>query len=150
VGKRAFLVAVACAAIVLIGGLVRYADGVHDKPTKSATIAPAGTVAARGKLTIDGKEEDAQGSCFAPADGGSVNISLLGAAATKTNVTLDDARPPNVSSVVLATTSMAFMYQPGMDGSAQATNDGNTYRITGTLIRYGFVAKPFEITVTCS
>ena len=37
-----------------------------------------------------------------------------------------------------------------MEGNAGATNDGNTYQITGTLIRNGFVIKPFEITVTCS
>ena len=60
------------------------------------------------------------------------------------------AEPPNVTSVVLATSSMAFLWQPSTDGSAQATNDGNTFHITGTLLRYGFVNKPFEITVTCS
>ena len=45
---------------------------------------------------------------------------------------------------------MAFLYQPGMEGYAQATNDGNTYRITGTVLRYEFVSKTFEINVTCS
>jgi Mycobacterium 19 kDa lipoprotein antigen len=150
VGKRAILVAVACAAVVLTGGLVRYADGGNDKTTTAATIAPASTVAARGKVTIDGQKEDVQGSCFAPADGRSVNISLSGATPTKANVRLDNAHPPNVSSVVLATNGMAFLYQPGTEGSAQATNDGNAYHITGTLLRYGFVSKSFEITVTCS
>jgi Mycobacterium 19 kDa lipoprotein antigen len=150
VRKRALLLAVACAAIVVTGGLVRYAEGSDDKTTTAATIAPASTVTARGKVTLDGQEEDVQGSCFAPADGGSVNISLSGATPTKINVTLDNAQPPNVSSVVLATSTMAFLYQPGSDGYAQATNDGNTYHITGTLLRYGFVSKPFEITVTCA
>jgi hypothetical protein len=150
VGKRALLIAVACAAIVLTGGLVRYAEGSDDKTTTAATIAPASTVTARGKVTMDGQEEDVHGSCFAPADGGSVNISLSTATSTKINVTLDNAQPPNVSSVVLATSSMAFLYQPGSDGYAQATNEGNTYHITGTLLRYGFVSKPFEITVTCA
>jgi hypothetical protein len=150
VGKRALLVAIACAAILLTVGLVRGAEPGHEKITTAATIAPASTVAARGKLTIDGQDEDVTGSCFAPADGRSVNISLAGASSTKTNISLDHAQPPNVSSVVLATSSMAFLYQPGKDGYAQATNDGNTYHITGTLLRYGFVSKPFEITVTCS
>src|ERR1700739_4274732 len=95
--------------------------------------------AARGKATIDGQQQDVQGSCFAPADGRSVNISLAGAPPTIINVTLDNAQPPNVSSVVLAASSMAFMYQPGTDGNAEATHDGNTYHIKGTLLRYGFV-----------
>jgi hypothetical protein len=150
VGKRALLIAVACAAIVLIGGLVRYAERVNDKPTTAAKIAPASTVAAKGKVTIDGKQEDLQGSCFVPADAGSVNISLSGATPTKVNVTLDRSQPPNVSSVVLATSTMAFLYEPGKEGSAEATNDGNTYHVTGTLLRYGFVIKSFDITVTCS
>jgi Mycobacterium 19 kDa lipoprotein antigen len=150
VGKRALLLAVACAAIVITGGLVRYAEGGNRKATTAATIAPASTVAARGKVTIDGQEEDVQGTCSAPADGGSVNISLSGAHSTKINVTLDNAQPPHVSSVVLATSNMAFLYQPGRQGDAQATNDGNTYHITGTVLRYEFVSKTFEINVTCS
>jgi hypothetical protein len=150
VGKRALLVAVACAAILLTVGLVRDAEPGHDITTTAATIAPASTVAARGKMTIDGQKEDVQGSCYATADGRSVNISLSGATPTKTNVRLDNAQPPNVASVVLATSSMAFLYQPGKEGYAHATNDGNTYHITGTLLRYGFVSKAFEIAVTCS
>ena len=42
------------------------------------------------------------------------------------------------------------MYQPGTDGNAEATQDGNTYLIKGTLLRYGFVSKQFDITVACS
>jgi Mycobacterium 19 kDa lipoprotein antigen len=151
VGKRALWVAVACAAILLIGGLVRYAEKVNDKPTSAAKpIAPGSTVMARGRATIDGQRQDVQGSCFAPADGRSVNISLAGAPPTIINVTLDNAQPPNVSSVVLAASSMAFMYEPGTDGNAEATKDGGTYHIKGTLLRYGFVSKQFDITVACS
>ncbi|PXX06348.1 lipoprotein LpqH [Mycolicibacterium moriokaense] len=149
-GKRTLFLVVACAAILLTVGLVRGAEPGHDKTITAATIAPASTVAARGKITIDGRKEDVHGSCYATADGRSVNISLSGATPTKTNVRLDNAQPPNVASVVLATSTMAFLYQPGTEGSAQATNDGNTYHITGTLLRYGFVSKAFEIAVTCS
>jgi hypothetical protein len=144
------LFAVACAAIVLAGGLVRYTERATDKTTTAATIAPASSVAARGEITIDGHQEDVQGSCSAPADGGSVNISLSGAKSTKVNVTLDNAHPPNVSSVVLAASTMAFLYQPGKEGDAHATNDGITYHITGTVLRFEFVSKTFEINVTCS
>ena len=150
-GKRALWVAVACAAILLIGGLVRYAEKANDKPASAGKpIAPGSTVAARGKATIDGQQQDVQGSCFAPADGRSVNISLAGAPPTMINVVLDNAQPPNVSSVVLAASSMAFMYQPGTDGNAEATHDGSIYHIKGTLLRYGFVSKQFDITVACS
>ena len=149
-GKRALLVAVACAAILLTFGLVRNGQPGHDTTTTATTIAPASTVAAHGKMTIDGQQEDVQGSCYATADGRSLNISLSAASPTKTNVRLDNAQPPTVASVVLATSSMAFLYQPGGEGYAQATNDGSTYHITGTVVRYGFVIKPFEIAVTCS
>jgi hypothetical protein len=135
---------------VITGGLVRYAEGGNEKTTTAATIAPASTIAAHGKVAIDGQEEDAQGTCSAPADGASVNISLSGANSTRVNVTLDNAQPPNISAVVLATSTMAFLYQPGKAGDAQATNDGNTYHITGTVLRYEFVSKTFEINVTCS
>jgi hypothetical protein len=152
VGKRTLLIAVVCAVILIAGGLIQFASNENDKsaPPKPATIAPATTVTARGQMTVEGQQADVQGSCFAPADGGSLNITLAGGSPNKVNVTLDKAQPPNVTSVVLATSSMAFMWQPGMDGSAQATNDGNTFHITGTLLRYGFVGKPFEIFVTCS
>jgi hypothetical protein len=150
VGKRALLVAVACAAILLTVGLVRDAEPAHDVATTAATIAPASTLAARGNMTIDGQKEEVRGSCYATADGRSVNISLSGATPTKTNVRLDNAQPPTVASVVLATSNIAFLYQPGKEGYAQATNDGNTYHITGAVFRYGFVSKAFEIAVTCS
>src|ERR1700739_293390 len=87
--------------------------------------------AARGKATIDGQQQDVQGSCFAPADGRSVNISLAGAPPTIINVTLDNAQPPNVSSVVMSANSMAFMYQPGTDGNAAPTRDGTPYTPPG-------------------
>jgi hypothetical protein len=101
-------------------------------------------------MTVDGQQADAHGSCSAPADGRSVNISLSGASPSKINITLDEAQPPNVTFVVLASTGMAFMYRPGGEGSAQATHDGSTYHISGTLLRYGFVSKTFDVTVTCS
>jgi hypothetical protein len=153
VRKRALPIAVACAAILLAGGLIHHAKRGNEGATATntpATIAPASTVPARGKMTVDGQQADVQGSCSAPADGGSINISLSEATPNKINITLDKAQPPNVTSVVLASTGMAFMYQPGTEGSAQATIDGNTYHITGTLLRYGFVSKAFDITVTCS
>jgi hypothetical protein len=151
VGKRALWIAAACAAVLLIGGLVSYQVRGNDKTsTTTATISPGSTLAAHGKAIIDGQNQDVQGSCNAPADGRSINISLSGAPPTKINVTLDNAQPPNVSSVVLGASSMAFLYEPGREGSAEATRDGNTYHIKGTLLRYGFVSKPFDIKVTCS
>lgn len=154
-GRRAILVAVACAAILMVGGLIHYANRGNDEHTTAATtapvtIAPGTSVAASGNMTVDGQETDVHGSCSAPADGGSVNITLSGATPNKINVTLDKAQPPNVTSVVLGSTDMAFMYQPGAAGSAQATHDGNSYRVTGTLLRYGFVSKTFDVMVRCS
>jgi hypothetical protein len=152
VAKRAVLIAVACAAIVVAGGLISWAARENDKPATAAitTIAPGSTVAAHGNAVIDGQRQEMKGTCSAPAAGGRVDISLSGDPPTIVNVTLDNAQPPNVSSVVLGASSMAFMYQPGQQGTAAVTQQGNTYHITGTLLRYGFVSKPFDITVTCA
>ncbi len=100
-------------------------------------------------MTLDGQVADAEGTCSAPAAGDSVNISLL-ASPNQLNVTLDKALPPKVTSVVLGTGSMAFMYTPGSDGSADATIDDGRYHITGTLLRYGFVSKTLDVTVRCA
>ena len=70
-----------------------------------------------------------------PSGRGQRQHLTFGANSTKVNVSLDNAQPPNVSSVVLTTSTMAFLYQPGMAGDAQATNAGNTYHITGTVLR---------------
>ena len=87
--KRALLSALACIAILVAGGMIRHATIGSDKTKtpKPATIAPAGTVAARGQMTVDGQRADVQGSCFAPADGTGLNITLAGNSPNKVNVT---------------------------------------------------------------
>jgi hypothetical protein len=154
VKRRALVLAAACAAVLVGGGLIHDSNPRNHESATAATagpaeIAPASSVPARGTMTLDGQVADAQGTCSAPAAGDSVNIALL-ASPNQLNVTLDKARPPNVTSVVLGTTSMAFMFTPGTDGSADATINDGGYHITGTLLRYGFVSKTFDVTVTCA
>jgi lipoprotein LpqH len=116
-------------------------------------MAAARTVAAQGKVTIDDQGENLQGSCFTPSDGSGINMSLSGAT-TKINVALDGTRPPNVSSVVLVTGDVALGYQSGKQGVAHATQNGNTYNITGTATGLNEAAgqianSAFQITVAC-
>lgn len=159
--KRGYRVAL-CGAAIGVTGLVGCAGGGHEKPKTAAstlaaeasTMAEATTVAAQGKVAIDDRNENLQGSCFTPADGSGVNISLTGAT-TRINVALDRARPPNVSSVVLVTGEVALGYQSGKQGVAHATQYGNTYNITGTATGLDEAAgrimnSSFQITVACS
>jgi hypothetical protein len=152
--KRVFRMAVYGAAIAATG-LVGCAGGGHEKPQTTTTtmVAAPSTVAAQGKVRVDGLDENLQGSCVTANGGGVVNISLSGAT-TKINVSLDGGPPPNVSSVVLVNGGIALAYQSGKQGNVQAREDGNTYNITGIAVGQNEAAdqalsRPFEITVTC-
>jgi ipoprotein LpqH len=152
--KRGFRMAVYGAAIAATG-LVGCAGGGHEKPqTTTTTMAAApSSGAAEGTVRVDGHDENLQGSCIAANGGGVVNISLSGAT-TKINVALDGGPPPNVSSVVLVTAGIALAYQLGKQGNVRATEDGNTYNITGIAVGQNeamdqAVSRSFEIRVTC-
>ncbi len=69
---------------------------------------------------------------------------------------LTDANPPVVISVALGNVNGVALGVGGTTGSAKATKDGNSYKITGTASgadlsnpMAGPVTKPFEIDVTC-
>jgi lipoprotein LpqH len=88
--------------------------------------------------------------------GGNVNIAI-GDAATGIAAVLSDADPPVVHSVGLGNVNgVTLGYQEGVgQGNAEATKDGNSYKITGTATGIDMqnptqpVNKPFEIDVTC-
>jgi lipoprotein LpqH len=108
------------------------------------------------KVTIDGKDQNVQGTVACTPAAGTENIAI-GGAATGIGVVLTDASPPSVKSVGLGNVNgVTLGYTPGTgQGNATATKDGSKYKISGTATGVDManpmqpVNKPFEIDVTC-
>jgi len=120
--------------------------------TSSAPASPSGA-----KVTIDGQDQNVQGTSGCSTVSGTVYITI-GQAVT---VVMSDANPPVVQGVTLGTVDgvpLAFQPSNGL-GSASATETGTTtngtfYRITGQARGIGTpqmhrIGKSFEIDVTC-
>ncbi|OBK26301.1 lipoprotein LpqH [Mycobacterium asiaticum] len=155
--KRGLTVAVAGAAI-LVAGLSGCSS---DKPKSgggSSSAASSGGGSASGtKVLIDGQDQHVTGSVVCTTAAGNVNIAIGGQAAGIAAV-LSDANPPEVRSVGLGSVNGVVLgYTAGTgQGKAEATKNGNAYKITGTATGIDSanpmspVNKPFEIDVTCS
>lgn len=157
--KRSVTVAAAALAIVVVG----LSGCSSDKKSSSSSVSSNGTSAAvssgtsTAKVTIDGKDQNIQGTVACTTAAGSVNIAI-GAASTGIGAVLTDASPPTVKSVGLGNVNgVTLGYTPGTPGAgnASATKDGSKYKITGTATGVDManpmqpVSKPFEIDVTC-
>ena len=156
------MVAVAGAAIV-VAGLAGCSSNKSSTGTTAASTpatASAGPSASSGnsqaKVLIDGQEQGVKGTVTCAKMSGTVNIAI-GEATTGIAAVLTDASPPAVKSVGLGNVNgVTLGYQSGVNqGNADATQDGNTYHITGTATGIDManpmqpVNKPFDITVTC-
>ena len=152
--KRGFLVAVGGAAIV-IAGLSGCGSGEKKSETSGETSAAA---AAEGKstVTIDGQDQQVQGTVVCSSMGGNMNIAI-GEATTGIAAVVSEGDSPTVTSVGLGNVNgVTLGYQTGTgQGEAKAEKDGNTYKISGTATGVDMakplqpVNKPFEIEVTC-
>lgn len=172
--KRGFLVAIGGTAIV-IAGLAGCSSGesstaeattttaataeattetetetATETATASATAAPGGT-----RVTIDGQDQDVQGTVVCATMGGNINIAI-GEAMTGIAAVVSEGDSPTVSSVGLGNVNgVTLGYQQGAGGEATAVKAGNTYTITGTATGIDManpmqpVNKPFVIEVTC-
>ena len=158
--KRGLTVAVAGAAILAAGisGCSSNKSTSGSSGSSSATSASATAGGAAGtKVSIDGKDQNVQGTTVCTTAGGSVNIAI-GGAATGIAAVLTDASPPQVKSVGLGNVNgVTLGYTSGTgQGNATASKDGNTYKISGTATGVDManpmqpVNKPFEIDVTCT
>jgi lipoprotein LpqH len=161
--KRGFLVAVGGAAIVIAGLSGCGSDEPQagsESPTTTAGAATGGgsDTDSSAKVTIDGKDQNIQGSVTCATTGGTVNIAFGQAgAAGGLGAVLGEGDPPPVQSVALGNIDgVTLGFAPGTPGAnAEATKDGNTYKITGTATGVDManplqpVTKPFEIEVTC-
>lgn len=158
--KRGLTVAVAGAAILAAGisGCSSNKSTSGSSGTSSGSSASASAGGAAGtKVSIDGKDQNVQGTTVCTTAGGTVNIAI-GGAATGIAAVLTDANPPQVKSVGLGNVNgVTLGYTSGTgQGNATASKDGNTYKISGTATGVDManpmqpVNKPFEIDVTCT
>jgi ipoprotein LpqH len=157
--KRSVTVAAAATAIVVVG----LSGCSSDKKSSggSTTVAGGGATVSSGtstaKVTIDGKDQNIQGTVACTTAAGTINIAV-GGASTGIGAVLNDANPPTVKSVGLGNVNgVTLGYTPGVPGAGKAdvTKDGSKYKISGTATGVDManpmqpVNKSFEIDVTC-
>jgi ipoprotein LpqH len=130
--------------------------------TTTAGTATATAGASQAKVLIEGQDQNIQGPVACTTTGDTVNIAI-GDATRGIGAVLSTTEPPEVRSVGLGTQNgVTFGYSQdqgvpqGVNWSdAEATKDGNTYKITGTAmgIDPAYPLEPmfqgFEINVTC-
>ncbi len=169
--KQAFVVAVGGAAIVF-GSLVgcssdktvsEVTDTAKSAASKATSAVTSATDAIKGnpepgkaKVSIDGKDQNVEGTVVCSAMGGNVQIAI-GNATTGIGAQVSEGDSPTVHQVGLGNVNgVALGFQEGAPGGeATATKDGSTYTIKGTATGVDManpmqpMTKPFEITVTC-
>jgi lipoprotein LpqH len=156
--KREVMITAGAAAMLAVG-LAGCSGGSKSVSTPNGGVAAASE--SNTKVVIDGKDQNVKGQVVCASTAGSVNIAIGGPAAgpgggTGIGAVLTDANPPAVTSVALGNVNGVALGVGGTTGSAKATKDGKSYKITGTASgadlsnpMAGPVTKPFEIDVTC-
>jgi lipoprotein LpqH len=160
--KRSITIAAAATAIVVVGlsgcsTKKSTTSSQGSSSSQSGAAASPGGGASKAKVTIDGKDQNVNGTVACTAMGGNVNIAI-GDASTGIGAVLTDANPPGVKSVGLGNVNgVTLGYTSGTgQGNANATKNGSGYKISGTATGIDMsnpmqpVNKPFEIDVTCS
>lgn len=156
--KYSVTVAAAATAIVIVGlsGCSSDKSSTSSGGSSNQTSATRSSGSSVAKVTVDGKDQNVQGTVVCNSAAGDVNIAI-GGAQTGIGVVLTDASPPAVKSVGLGNVNgVTLGYSPvGGQGKASATKDGSKYKISGTATGVDManpmqpVNKPFEIDVTC-
>jgi ipoprotein LpqH len=109
------------------------------------------------KVTIDGKDQNANGNVTCQKAGGELQIGI-GAPGSPNTVAVQatDSNPPTIHQIALGTVDgVNYAYQQGTPGaSATATVNGNDYKFSGTATGMdktsaSLISKPFEVDVTC-
>ncbi|WNG87274.1 lipoprotein LpqH [Mycobacterium sp. ITM-2016-00317] len=150
--KREILTAVGGAAIVMVG----LSGCGSDKSDTSGETSQAAAAEGRSTVTIDGADQEVQGTVVCSDMGGNTNIAI-GDATTGIGAVVSTGDEPTVVSVGLGNVNgVTLGFQSGAgQGEASAEKDGQTYKISGTATGVDManpmqpVNKPFEIEVTC-
>ena len=173
--KRALTVAIGGAAIV-VSGLVGCSsdksvkenvssatDTAKSAASEATSAATSATDAVKGNppagaatVSIDGQDQNVEGTVVCTAMGGNVQIAI-GNATTGIGAQVSECDAQTVHSVGLGNVNgVALGFQEGAPGGeATATKDGSTYTIKGTATGVDManpmqpMTKPFEIAVTC-
>ena len=164
--KRGCVVAVGGAAIVIAGlsGCSSGNKSASPSSSSASSSSAAGTASASAtaapsgggtKVTIDGKDQNVSGTVVCSSMGGNMNIAIGEATAGIAAVLSSDGS--TVQSVALGNVNgVTLGYQSGTgQGEANASKDGNSYKISGTATGIDManpmqpMTKPFEIDVTC-
>ena len=156
--KRGLTVAVAGAAI-LVAGISGCSSNKSSTSGSvngtSVAVATPGSGAAAPTVTIDGKNQNVTGSVVCTSVSGNTTIAIGGAATGISAVLTGDNQVKSVGLGNVNGVTLAYAAGSGQ-GSASATKNGNTYKITGNATGVDManptqpVNKPFEIDVTCS
>jgi lipoprotein LpqH len=162
--KRGVLVVVGGAAIV-VAGLAGCSSNKSTSSSSSSSSSSSASVSASAsasagagstKVTIDGVDQNMNGTVVCSAMGGNFNIAVGEGASGVAVVMSEDAS--TVHSVALGNINgVALGFQEGVPGGANATatKDGKNYKVTGTATGVDMnnpmqpVNKPFEIDVVC-
>ena len=161
--KRGFVVAVGGMAILVAGLSGCSSDekkSESDKPSAtsaeaSSETATASSGAGETKVTIDGQDQQVQGTVVCTTMGGNMNIAIGDAATGIAVVVSEDGS--QVQSVGLGNVNgVTLGYQNGTgQGEAKAEKDGSNWTVSGTATGIDManplqpVNKPFEIAVAC-
>lgn len=161
--KRGFVVAVGGMAILVAGLSGCSSDekkSESDKPSAtsaeaSSETATASSGAGETKVTIDGQDQQVQGTVVCTTMGGNMNIAIGDAATGIAVVVSEDGS--QVQSVGLGNVNgVTLGYQNGTgQGDAKAEKDGSNWTVSGTATGIDManplqpVNKPFEIAVAC-
>jgi len=125
-----------------------------SNPSSSGSPSPGAAEA----VTVAGQNQNISGQINCTPSGDNINIGI-GDPTNGVGAVLSNANPPVVHSVGLGQVNgITLGYAdaaPNNGANAQATKNGNSYKITGTAAGVDMnnsqqaVTKPFEIDVTC-
>ncbi|MBV8347517.1 MAG: lipoprotein LpqH [Mycolicibacterium sp.] len=150
--KREVLVGVAGAAVV-VAALAGCSSNKSNTSSSGGSPSPGANA-----VTVAGQNQNITGSVSCTPSNGNINIGI-GDPTNGVGAVVADANPPVVHSVGLGQVNgITLGYAdaaPNNGSNAQATKNGNSYKITGTAAGVDMnnaaqsVTKPFEIDVTC-
>ncbi|MBX7431101.1 lipoprotein LpqH [Mycobacterium sp. Y57] len=150
---RGIAVAIGGAAVVIAGLSGCSSD---DKSSTSGDTSTAAAAEGTSTVTIDGQDQNVEGTVVCSTMGGNVNIAI-GDATTGIGAVVSEGDSPSVVSVGLGNVNgVTLGYQSGVNQEeATVEKDGSTYKISGTATGVDManplqpVTKPFEIQVSC-
>jgi lipoprotein LpqH len=147
------MVAGVLGATLVVAGLAGCSSGTTGTGSSSSGAAATPIVT---KVTIDGQDQNVTGAATCTPSGDNVNIGI-GDPTNGVGAVVTSADPPAVHAVGLGSaggSTLGFSDAAESQGSAEATKQGNSYKITGTAVGMDpsssqAVTKPFEMDVAC-